>query len=1810
MADKKTDVQVNITPVIDEKQVNQELDKLDKITKKHLKDGYIKLPVEITGFKYPKQKVSKSGWTQGEDYSKLQKAQDELISSWKKLSKQGFSSPDTDIMNVMKAYKAFQEAVSHQYAGTTKDTRDENVMRIRQVIGDSLKKYFTRLAPATLDNGKKGSLMSVKRTSEFETYANQAILRHKAAKNLGIDLSQSELAIKDILKIQNEANQMEKQMEKEKLIEKSLAQRQYDKDHAKEVEEENKKKLAQIRKEAQIQHENAIPIPKGKIPEIALTTTEVQDLSAPTDYEQTKEDKAEDKRFLKGIQRGAPARKFNTPNNQISLATRAQAWDPTYLSKKFLQKMERGGTYVDTNTLLRQTMAAIPEELKRTLASTVIRINKDEATQKFARFNDSDKKQWSDIANQTGMSKLLLANVAKIQAALMRGDKETESEDLKKAIAVAVADAVKYGKSQIAAENYNKAVISIGNMLMSRYDNMKDAIGGTDGDKERGVGVNYEEVAETLKGVFKEFEKTGDELLRRATKEFPEFYNKETKTSKNKKDNNTFKQTFDAKLNELQALVSKEVKTTTKATETQGRFDRMEYAAERVADNKEGNSNEQLRGIEENETKILESDASTGMNADKNVSMLFAELKTVQTFMSEMIGALGILASAFDGNIGKGGGGRKPPTSNGSVGLPEKGGPGSYQSILTQITQSLNNIDVNVGNILQSIVRESGYIPTNLPAIVEGEGVKSYDEPFVDKTKTEILNRKQQALESRLQLERFDAERAAVLEQKKEEERLRQQNKEALKKKIEQIRSGEIPSAVDTSTINTDTIPSIFDKIKKVLNISSPKDETEVDKVMSMNERQQALLLAKRRKIFGFADTTRDATNIGDVTRISRAGQIWRRNKPEKSDTNPFRNLKITEGINVDYDAINRAMQTAIERNQFSAQTGGGFFKQLWGSMTMYAGQESIEKSRAKADALNTVMAMMKDSIQDLVNQIKIEEQALKGMEDSGDAIFNDKGVLMDESSNEAFITAAKMEELKMGLQGVLAEATMADDIATSVNYNVDEILKRLGFAAPELQKCNKLIKNINIGLDKNGKAYKFQTRTQEILNYSYQLMGRHIGQIFKNWMMMLNPINAVKKAFGDFASYDTKWQRTMNVIKYNIRRIIMPAMQWIAQQIVNIIGLANALIKGIGSAFGQNWDLFDKSAASAEKTREEMEAAANVSAGFDELHDIGSDGGSVAEDLSGDIYTPQWTNLNEVIEGVGEKIGNVFKTIQGLTENWDFWDWLILAGAALAGYKVLKWLIDIFSGKKNPLQTVANGFSFLEKSVGWAILIASFTEFTKALTEFVDCVSNTEWDDIKNAMLLLAEAFILLTTAMILISKFVTFGGWTQIAGIAIIAGVFDLIVLSLIPFINALKEVTSEQLLSGLALLAGTLATVGVVVGVLAAVFTAIATTGVGLAALGILAGILAVVALVILAMAEFVKALKDAGDDVKLVLEGIAEIIRTVGDVIVGVISTIANFIVELISTIGETITNIITAITDGISNIVTSVAEGISTVITTVADAIIGIINSIADAFSQVGDTICQIVETIANAISTTVEAIANGIVTVLQPIMDFVDSIMGKIIELATTIAHEVGETIRTVIETTGNVVVSIIEAIVGAIPTLLDSILNFCREIGPAIENSADAIIRTITKLINFTISGIEYVVNTLVIGSINKAIETVTLGLVKDVFTGVSIPRFVPQYETGTNYVPNDGLAYLHKGEAVIPKKYNQPYQQGALSLEEQAYMRQMMSTMKSLDSTMKQGITVNGQFVQRGSDLVAVVNKTKSQMGADLLSNVAYAR
>ena len=106
---------------------------------------------------------------------------------------------------------------------------------------------------------------------------------------------------------------------------------------------------------------------------------------------------------------------------------------------------------------------------------------------------------------------------------------------------------------------------------------------------------------------------------------------------------------------------------------------------------------------------------------------------------------------------------------------------------------------------------------------------------------------------------------------------------------------------------------------------------------------------------------------------------------------------------------------------------------------------------------------------------------------------------------------------------------------------------------------------------------------------------------------------------------------------------------------------------------------------------------------------------------------------------------------------------------------------------------------------------------------------------------------------------------------------------------------------------------------------------------------------------------------------------------------------------------------------------------------------------------------------------------------------------------------------------------------------------------------------------------------------------------------------RSLPSYDVGTPYVPNDQLAMVHKGEAIIPAKYNRIHGQMNSSTDN-SLLYQTVDAMNAeigeLRSLIQQGIPVTGQFVQRGNDLYATVEKAKSRRGTQPLSNAAYAR
>lgn len=420
----------------------------------------------------------------------------------------------------------------------------------------------------------------------------------------------------------------------------ALYTRRYELQHADELLAEQKELYAKILKEREENSKNAIKIDnsgRAPIDDVVLTSTEVPKLAEHTGYERTREDEKEDKKFIKGINSASYARKSNTPGYDTNLDIRRQVWNPTYVMEEMMRKMERNGTYFDTNSLLRQTFKDLPDEIKRAMKELTVKIDKDLAKEKFAKFDKSEKAELEKVANEIGMEKLLLTNVAKVQGALMAGRPDVTSADLVNSISVALADAVEHGKSAIAYENYKKAVLSINNMLMNRYSNMKDSIGsnvrrhkgskkkGTDYmEEELGVGKNYEEVAATLKDVFKEFEKSLDVLLDRAIKEFPEFYGGDS-TSSNAERNTTFNRVYNEKLQQL----SGELNQIAAVLNNMMNHDLVESSTEEIANAKliKGN-HEEINVIKHNDT--------TGFDSDENSTTVIGQQNTANRLAGEM----------------------------------------------------------------------------------------------------------------------------------------------------------------------------------------------------------------------------------------------------------------------------------------------------------------------------------------------------------------------------------------------------------------------------------------------------------------------------------------------------------------------------------------------------------------------------------------------------------------------------------------------------------------------------------------------------------------------------------------------------------------------------------------------------------------------------------------------------------------------------------------------------------------------------------------------------------------------------------------------------------------------------------------------------------------------------------------------------------------------------------------------------------------------------------------------------------------------
>lgn len=249
---------------------------------------------------------------------------------------------------------------------------------------------------------------------------------------------------------------------------------------------------------------------------------------------------------------------------------------------------------------------------------------------------------------------------------------------------------------------------------------------------------------------------------------------------------------------------------------------------------------------------------------------------------------------------------------------------------------------------------------------------------------------------------------------------------------------------------------------------------------------------------------------------------------------------------------------------------------------------------------------------------------------------------------------------------------------------------------------------------------------------------------------------------------------------------------------------------------------------------------------------------------------------------------------------------------------------------------------------------------------------------------------------------------------------------------------------------------------------------------------------------------------------------------------------------------------------------------------------GIFNGIVDALKGIGNWINEhvfkpIIEAFKNAFgihspSTVmmeqgkfiVEGLVNAIKQAPQKIKEIWEDLKTKTKEKMKQIRDSIEEKFKTIgtwfkttFQTAWNNIKSVFSAstvgkFFGNIWTTIKSkFTNIGQKIGSAVggafRGAVNAVLRTLESVLNSPIRAINSM-----IGTINK-------------LPGVNIGRLstfsLPRLATGTNYVPADTLAMIHKGEAVVPKKFNEREYFGGGNEETNNLIQELINIVSDID-------------------------------------------
>ena len=216
--------------------------------------------------------------------------------------------------------------------------------------------------------------------------------------------------------------------------------------------------------------------------------------------------------------------------------------------------------------------------------------------------------------------------------------------------------------------------------------------------------------------------------------------------------------------------------------------------------------------------------------------------------------------------------------------------------------------------------------------------------------------------------------------------------------------------------------------------------------------------------------------------------------------------------------------------------------------------------------------------------------------------------------------------------------------------------------------------------------------------------------------------------------------------------------------------------------------------------------------------------------------------------------------------------------------------------------------------------------------------------------------------------------------------------------------------------------------------------------------------------------------------------------------------------------NTIKKVVSPVIDAIKNILSTAIGYIVGIIITQVNIIKGVISGAINIFKTVFITIPTwiyntVIKPIANFFGNMWSNFKNGAVNAWNGIK----SVFSTVANFFKSIFTNAWNGVKAVFSTGGKIFNGIKEGIVSSFKKIVNSIINGINKVVAIPFNAINGVLE---KIRNVSIVG-------------HKPFK----GLIHT----VPVPK-IPKLATGTNEVPEDMLAMIHKGEAVVPKKFN-PY-------------------------------------------------------------------